>query len=243
MIAFQSGNGQGTRPGMGTWMRSGMGSEMGSGMGSGIFCRWAGRPAGRLAVHGPWPGTFSIRHILTHTRIMRLTLLTRLSSFGKNNFLQNWKFLRVPPKFQYPSRESSVPLEAFRFWIFHFTFGQYPICVVKMFSTRLPKGVAQGCSFRNWYAISDNMIIWALVNSNKLLISKTAAGTRWPYGTSGILDGGEEVIGVQNSTSRTMGHFDIISSSWQVLESYYSVDVSFQHVSINKAWYGMIWNQ
>ena len=29
-----------------------------------------GRPARQLAVHGPWPGTFSIRHILIHTVII-----------------------------------------------------------------------------------------------------------------------------------------------------------------------------
>ena len=65
MIDFQNGSGQGTR----------------SGTGAGIFCRWAGRPAGRLALHSPWPGTFSIRHILTHTQIIRLTLLTQIVIF------------------------------------------------------------------------------------------------------------------------------------------------------------------
>ena len=32
-------------------------------------------------MHSPWPGTFSIRHILTHTQIIRLTLLTQIAIF------------------------------------------------------------------------------------------------------------------------------------------------------------------
>ena len=75
MIDLQNGNEQGTGTGTGT------------GIGAGVFCRSAGRPAGRFAVHNPWPGTFSIRHILTHTQIIRLTLLTQILIFReKFNF-------------------------------------------------------------------------------------------------------------------------------------------------------------
>ena len=37
-----------------------------------------------MAVHSPWPGTFSIRHILTHAQIIRLTLLTQIVMFWEN---------------------------------------------------------------------------------------------------------------------------------------------------------------
>ena len=58
------------------------------GTGGTKFRRRAGRSAGRLAVHSPWPGTFSIRHILTHTQIIRLTLLTQIAiSWEKCEFL------------------------------------------------------------------------------------------------------------------------------------------------------------
>ena len=39
------------------------------------------RSQGRLAVHSRWPGTFYIRHILTQTQIIRLTLLTQIVIF------------------------------------------------------------------------------------------------------------------------------------------------------------------
>ena len=59
-----------------------------------IFNRRAGRPAGRFAVHSPWPGTFSIRHILTHFYFSK-TFLDTLPAPSKTDKMPCWRRCRA----------------------------------------------------------------------------------------------------------------------------------------------------
>jgi len=47
----------------------GNGEKWNLGTGTGICMLRAGRPGPLKSGHRPWPGNFSIRHILTHSRI------------------------------------------------------------------------------------------------------------------------------------------------------------------------------